>query len=218
MSAHCRICGTPVYDFASQTKPKLVYEVCPSCGFTRLKETFALSCEDEKKRYLLHTNSKADKGYMNWLSVFIDTAVKPILVQSAPGIRILDFGSGPVPVLAELLEKLGYSISIYDPYFAPDTAVLHATYTMIILHEVIEHLAEPHVYLKELLPILEHNGYFAMRTQFRPQCDSDFDSFWYRKDPTHRSFFTKQACTLLAEQLTCTMSILDKDIVLMKKL
>ncbi len=33
--------------------------------------------------------------------------------------RVLDFGSGPTPVFAQLLQGWGYDVTIYDPYFAP---------------------------------------------------------------------------------------------------
>ena len=190
------------------------YEVCPSCGFTKLKNEFYLSADAEKKRYLLHTNSREDAGYVQWLSAFLH---KARLLELTPDACILDFGSGPQPVLASLLQERGYKVSIYDQFFAPDPIVLRCSYSVIVLHEVIEHLADPRECLAALLEALAPHGYFAIRTQFRPPTDTDFDAFWYRKDLTHRSFFTKLSFATLAQQLGLAMSQPATDIVLLQK-
>lgn len=206
-------CATETYCYSCMARPRFSYKVCPHCGFTCLEEHFVLPPELEKLRYLQHHNSIVDTKYVTWLQIFV-TAITPYLNHEA---SILDFGSGPNPVLAELLAGRGFRVSLYDPYFAPDTDILYKQYKAIIIHEVIEHLENPFMTLQVLIPLLAPEGFFAIRTQVRPDSDDAFDTFWYRKDQTHRSFFMEKTLFLLAEQLTLTASKLHKDIFLMKK-
>lgn len=213
MSNRCLLCSTVTYTYKCTTKPHVSYQVCPACGFTSLDEMHILDPELEKQRYLLHQNSKLDTNYLAWLEIFI-TTIKQYL---KPDSFILDFGSGPNPVLADLLTSKGYKVTLYDPYFAPNAVAFENRYHAIVIHEVIEHLAHPLISLQELIPLLKLEGFLAIRTQVRPLSDEAFDTFWYRKDLTHRSFFMKKTCFALGEHLQLLVSFYTNDIFIMKK-
>ncbi len=210
MSNRCLLCSSPAHSYTCTTKPQFSYTVCPSCGFTSLNGEHVLNPEQEKQRYLLHQNSKHDEKYIAWLEVFI-SALKQYL---KPGSSILDFGSGPTPVLAESLIDNGFQVSLYDPYFAPNTAVFENRYHAIVIHEVIEHLGNPLAALQSLVPLLKPEGFLAIRTQLRPSDDEAFDRFWYRKDQTHRSFFMEKTWQTVAVSLNLIVTQIQHDIIM----
>lgn len=209
----CLLCSGETYNYTCTTKPQWSYRVCPSCGFTSLADKYSLNPEQEKQRYLLHQNNKLDTNYRAWLEIFMAALMQYV----RPGSSVLDFGSGPNPVLAELLAHAGFQVTLFDPYFAPNKAALEKQYHAIVIHEVIEHLANPLATLYKLIPLLEESGIFAIRTQIRPVSDEAFDRFWYRKDQTHRSFFMEKTCSLLGEQLELSISWHHNDIFFLKK-
>jgi hypothetical protein len=184
----CEACGaaTEAFEIASK-KGAREYFRCLACGFTRLSPRFKLSQGEEKKRYLLHRNALSDKGYADFLAVFLEKAIKPF---ARPGARILDFGSGPEPALSAILEESGYPCDRYDPFFARTRLWKTRSYDLIALHEVVEHLWQPAEVFKRLIPRLAPGGAISIRTRFLPARPEDFASWWYRMDPTHVSFFT----------------------------
>lgn len=171
-----------------------IYHICSSCRFTFLDKKFHISSDEEKKRYELHNNDPEDQGYRKWLSAFIDQAVKP---YAASGSMILDYGSGPEPVLASLLREEGYSVQIYDKYFAPQE--VSGSFAMITSTEVIEHVDDPIALLKKMKSLVIRGGHVSLKTSFRPSGDGDFFKWWYREDSTHISFFTVASIEKMAE-------------------
>ena len=66
--------------------------------------------------------------------------LRPRLPEGARG---LDYGAGPGPALAAMIEEDGYSAALYDPLFHPDEAVLSDSYDFITCTETVEHFATP---------------------------------------------------------------------------
>jgi cyclopropane fatty-acyl-phospholipid synthase-like methyltransferase len=126
-------------------------------------------------------------GYVNMFNRFIAAAVDPF-INTGSG---LDFGSGPGPVLYELLKQKGFTMTHYDPYFHDDKTVLTKTYDLITSTEVFEHLSNPLTTFKTLANMLNKDGVLAIMTSFHPQDDETFLSWWYRRDPTHIAFYTE---------------------------
>jgi hypothetical protein len=126
----------------------------------------------------------------------ITEAILPII---NPGEPILDYGSGPGPVLAQLLQEKKFRTTCYDPYFANNLDWQKEKYQLITMTEVIEHISDPLVELKKLLPFLLQNGYLLVTTYFHPEDDHEFLKWWYRSDQTHITFYTPQTMTVLAE-------------------
>ena len=118
-----------------------------------------------------------------------------------PGARILDFGSGPEPVPARLLEERGCGVTIYDPFFAPGDAWKSLKWDAILVHEVAEHLSAPLDVFSELSGLLKPGGALCVRTRFPPADRSLFDRWRYRMDETHIGFFSERSVRWLAGSL-----------------
>jgi len=190
----CRLCGGPTATISFSTKKaSQTYLKCEACGYIGLTEKQFPSRKEGKNRYLLHTNDSKDSGYLDFLNVFIKSAVLPCTI---PGSRILDYGSGSEPVLSGLLQDMGYVCDIYDPIFAKTRLWKKRAYSAILLHEVAEHLGNPQGTFTCLMNRLESGGIMALRTRFLPSGMEEFKSWWYRMDPTHVGFFTPQSLIL----------------------
>ena len=69
--------------------------------------------------------------------------------------RGLDFGCGPAPALAAMLEEGGCVMNLYDPFYRPDRGSLGQSYQFITATEVVEHLHRPGEELAALWEALE---------------------------------------------------------------
>jgi 2-polyprenyl-3-methyl-5-hydroxy-6-metoxy-1,4-benzoquinol methylase len=108
------------------------------------------------------------------------------------GGRLMDFGCGPGPVLAGLLRKHGYTVDTHDKFFDHNLDWENRTYDLITLTEVLEHLVDPLETLSNLARHLTTGGVISIMTLFHPNDLESFSQWWYRKDPTHISFYTPQ--------------------------
>ena len=154
-----------------------------------MEEAHHLSLDKQKERYEQHKNSAENQGYVEMFEAFLKVAVDPFMGRSG---RILDFGCGPGPVLAELLKKRGHGVDTYDLFFQKDESYRNKQYDLIALTEVLEHLPEPLKTLRALRERLSPNGSFAIMTLFHPNDSAKFADWWYRRDPTHVSFYTEK--------------------------
>ncbi len=193
-SMTCRLCGAPdPRRFFARGKG---YLDCPQCGYVGLEPTLFPRRDDECARYLLHKNDSADIGYRNFLETFVKA-----LPKIAPGARVLDFGSGPVPALSDMLRARGFIVTSYDPFFAPGKAWRRHLFDLIVAHEVAEHLRFPGRSLGALAGRLSIGGWLALRTRFAPDSDEEFVRWWYREDSTHVGFFRARSFVFLAGKL-----------------
>jgi hypothetical protein len=182
------MCGEPTTVFSLSTKKStLAYHRCERCGFIHLGQKHFVAQAEEKARYLLHRNDISNPGYVAFLRSFIMKAIAPF---KAPDCLVLDFGSGPAPILARNLEEAGYRCDVYDPIFAKTRLWRERRYDAILLHEVAEHMRSPGTTLAFLTTLVDEGGIIAIRTRFLPESMEDFGSWWYRMDPTHVSFYT----------------------------
>ena len=99
-----------------------------------MDESNLLKTNEERQRYLEHNNTIENTGYVKMFETFIDNALQPKFTAAD---KILDYGSGPNPVFAQIMRRQGKVVDIYDPYFSPLTEYLHRQYDMITLTEVI---------------------------------------------------------------------------------
>lgn len=188
----CRLCGGTVLVHGAKTgRARLEYLACTDCGCIALSRKCMLSKADERARYGEHRNSDDNEGYRRFLDDFVDTAVLPWI---GPGSSILDFGSGPEPVLAQLLRRKGYECDIHDPMFARTRLWKRKIYDAILLHEVAEHFRDPATSFQALASCIRPGGILAIRTRFAPDLrkaawPAEFDSWWYRMDRTHVAFY-----------------------------
>jgi len=155
-----------------------------------------LSRVDEKARYLEHNNDPEDLGYQQ----FVSPVVKAVMRDMRPGTHGLDYGAGTGPVIAKLLRKAGYSISLYDPFFHPDIQTLKSKYDFIVACEVIEHFHRPLEEFKKLHMLLKPGGRLYCMTD--PIDDRhDFGKWYYKDDPTHVIFYNRKNLEWIQEQV-----------------
>ena len=170
------------------------YFLCSICEYKFLNPAMRLDENSEKNRYLLHQNDVDNKDYQN----FVQPLFEQICAQVHPPAHGLDFGAGTGPVLAKMLQKQGYQVSLYDPFFWPDRSVLSGKYDFIFACEVVEHLYEPAHEFAQLRGMLEKNGLLALMTHLYNPAVS-FEKWYYRLDPTHVGFFNAQTFQWIKE-------------------
>ncbi len=122
---------------------------------------------------------------------------------------VLDFGSGSKPVLCKLIEQRGAKVDYYDKFYQTNKVYKNKKYDLITSTEVFEHLENPKNILSLLARHLTPNGTIALMTLFHTNNEDDFLKWWYRRDPTHITFFTPKSITILAKK--CGLKVLKHD-------
>ena len=155
---------------------------CAHCKLTFKDPSLFPKYDAEKKRYLKHTNSLREKGYIQFLNQALEPTY-PFLPLGASG---LDFGCGPSPVLASMIEKKGFICEIYDPYFFPKLPDEKKDF--IFATECFEHFFEPAKEMQLITSLLIPEGILTIMTQQWNE-KTDFANWWYVNDKTHVLFF-----------------------------
>lgn len=191
MSPSCPLCGSanasPYHDDAARA-----FFRCATCDLVFVPADQHPTPEAEARRYALHENSADDPGYLRHLRRLAD----PLSERLRPGARGLDFGCGPAPALARILEARGFHVASYDPQFFPDRALLARAYDFVTCSEVIEHVHDPAALLETLDALLGRGGTLAVMTRLRD--DVTFATWWYRRDITHVCFYSRATMTWIA--------------------
>ncbi|MFH1825728.1 MAG: class I SAM-dependent methyltransferase [bacterium] len=206
MAPICKICSKPTETIHDEQYGHNYY-FCPDCEFIFLDESKIITPDQEKKEYGFHQNSFDNAGYVQMLRDFIEQSVLPFKACLKTA---LDFGSGPGPVLAELLRQEGLRTEIYDKHFAPDKTALNKKYDLITATEVLEHLKDPLTTLKHLKSLLNPKGIIAVMTLFHPNNEAEFKKWWYRRDSTHIAFYTPKTFAQLAQLAGLIILLVDK--------
>ena len=191
-SLNCKICKASINRLTTLKNFRIFYH-CDTCGFISLDPSSFLTVDAEKARYDLHENSLENSEYLKLLRDFITLTVKPYSVQT-----ILDYGSGPNPVLAILLREEKYDIDIYDPYYAPWDSTKDSQYDLIVSTETFEHFQDPLKELRFITSLLKPRGYVAIMTSFACNYE-DFKTWRYKDDETHIAFYSITTFKKLAE-------------------
>ncbi len=198
-SETCPLCFSESNDLYSKDKNR-IYLKCPVCRLVFVPEAYFLTAVDEKKRYDFHNNSHDDEGYVT----FLYRLISPLKERRDTSHSGLDFGSGPIPVLADLMRQDGYKIETYDIFYdnRPETLLKH--YEFITVCEVIEHLHKPMSVLTTLFSALNEDGILAIMTQ--PAVPADrFFGWRYKNDPTHVLFFSDETFEWIANKFQCSL-------------
>ncbi|CAM4196086.1 class I SAM-dependent methyltransferase [Lacicoccus alkaliphilus] len=194
MNHFCKICRSEAilpYGLSGEE----TFHYCPDCEYISRNINQRLSRSAEKETYDLHENSIEDPRYVDYFYKFLNAAVFPYVPAGKDG---LDFGSGPSPVLAQLLERARYRMDIYDEFYASEKIYEHKKYDLITVTEVVEHLADPVPYFKLFAAHLRADGILAVMTQFHKNDPVHFHKWHYMRDPTHISFYTPKTLEHIA--------------------
>ncbi len=193
LTSFCKVCHAPVIEL-NDKQFNIVYLRCSTCGFVHLDDQFHVSFDEEKEEYNLHENSADDEGYVNYLNNFLKIAVDPFINEGS----MLDYGCGPGPVLAMLMNKRGFSTKTYDRHFPHDYDALEHKYDLITSTEVFEHFHDPVSEMKKICDLLNPNGILSIMTSVPPHGEA-FLKWGYRRERTHISFYTRKSLEQLAK-------------------
>ena len=210
MSFTCPLCESPGLQVEEWVVVKDTrYWHCTYCDLVFLDPQQRPDEARERQRYLEHHNSPEDERYVAYLRGFAEEALLPYVrpgISERP-VRVLDFGSGPNPVFAGVLQALGFAVDMYDPLFAPGGEWRHRRYDAVTAVEVAEHLFQPLEEFRRLRQVLRPGGYLVLRTLLHYGDRQRFAGWWYRQDPTHVCFYSAHSFEVLADALD--MQLID---------
>jgi cyclopropane fatty-acyl-phospholipid synthase-like methyltransferase len=195
-----------------QTSDTKTYWKCGNCLAKFLDPSLYIEAGIEKERYLEHDNRIDDEAYRSFLSRLANPLQKKLSVDDTG----LDFGCGHGPALADMLQAEGFQIDLYDPFFFPDKKVFTKKYNFITCTETAEHFHHPHQEFNALDNLLSPGGWLGVMTCFLTT-DEAFESWYYRRDPTHVTFYCEKTFEVIASQRNWQYEFPSKDIVLLQK-
>lgn len=191
----CPLCGAEAL-FWQHVLTRDYYR-CQICDLIFVDLRQRVAPHRELQQYLQHQNAEDDEGYL----IFQDQLLLPMQKYLTQPRRIMEFGSGPSPVFAHRLEKLGHHVSRFDIYFAADANVLSGQqrYEVITAIEVFEHLRDPGMTLQTWRRLLRPGGWLGVMSLIWQDRD-DFTNWWYLRDPTHITFLTPKTIRFIGDQ------------------
>lgn len=207
----CPVCRAPSSRHFIQIDRR-DYWRCARCEATFLDPSQRLAAAEECAHYRHHQNDPNDPRYRRFLAKLAD----PLLAKLPPGMTGLDYGCGPGPALAAMLQEVGHRMALYDPFFQPDPAPLDATYDFITCTETTEHFHHPADEFDRFDRMLRAGGWLGIMTCFQTD-DARFADWHYRRDPTHVVFYREATFGLIASAYGWSCEIPVKDVVLMRK-
>lgn len=207
----CIVChGSPVTLLVETDA--VPYWRCGRCETTFMDSACRLDRAAELRHYRLHDNRPEDPSYRR----FLEKLASPLAAKLAWGSEGLEFGCGPGPALARMLEERGLYVQLYDPFFFPQANALNQHYDFVTCTEVVEHLHDPHATFRLFDRLLKPGGWLGVMTCFQTD-DSAFARWHYRRDPTHVVFYRETTMTWLATAYGWQLEIPVKDVALFRK-
>lgn len=187
----CPLCGAKTHHFYNNKERE--FKFCISCSSISLDSKYLLSPEEEKRRYDLHKNISTDVEYQKFVRPIVN-AIQKEFTEKSYG---LDYGSGKDSAILKLLTDHGYSIKPYDPFYLNDKILLKKNYDFIACCEVIEHFHNPYFNFKQLYKVLNPGGKLYCMTKLYSE-NMNFDSWYYKNDPTHVFFYSRKTIEWIA--------------------
>jgi len=208
MNKKCKICGFETEEFYDKQFNIKFYH-CSNCEFISKDENSIITEEEELKIYNYHNNSVEDQNYVDFFKKFLDSSVMKYVNNGKNG---LDFGSGPSPVLATILEKdYNYSMDIYDLFYSKEKTYIGKKYDLITCTEVIEHLKNPMEYFLLFKQLLVNDGTLGIMTLFHSNNIEEFCDWYYRRDMSHISFFTAKTMVVISKLIKMELVYTDNN-------
>lgn len=209
---NCPLCG------AEDTSPYFTdnsrsYLACANCQLVFVPQKYWLSTEAEKEVYDLHQNDVQDSGYRSFLSRLATPLLEKLDSRQQQG---LDFGCGPGPALATMLNEHGYQVDLFDRHYHNDPSVFSKQYDFICATEVVEHLHDPNKEFSALFSLLKKGGWLGIMTKLVIDRQA-FSNWHYIRDQTHICFYRRSSFEYLAERFNAKLSFAAKDVILLQK-
>ncbi len=189
------------------------YWQCCVCRLVFVPEEHHLNAMQEKAEYDLHQNNPKDPGYRKFLS----RLYLPLKDKQPPPALGLDFGCGAGPALAQMFQEAGYTMQVFDKFYANDSGVLSRQYDFITCTEVVEHLSDPGETLDSLFAMLKPGGWLGVMTKL-VMSKTAFSRWHYKNDLTHICFYSRDTLEWLASRWQCSIEFIGSDVILLHKL
>jgi SAM-dependent methyltransferase len=186
------------------------YLQCRRCELVFVAPGNRPSRARERAEYDLHRNDVDDPAYRRFLS----RLANPLLQRLPAAARGLDFGCGPGPALAAMLEEAGHRVALYDAYYQPDPGALVPGYDFICATEVVEHLHRPGEELARLWRLLAPGGVLGIMTKL-VRDRAAFAGWHYKNDITHVCFFSRATWAWWADAHGARLEIIGADVILL---
>ncbi len=206
----CVLCNTDCKK-TLKYQQKIFYR-CLACGAIFLSPRFYISQNEEAERYSFHENDVNDVGYQKFVSPITNKIQQDF---KTPG-KGLDFGCGRGPVATFQLQKKGYKINLFDPYFENHPEVLEEKYDFIICCEVMEHFHKPKKEFQQLYKLLNPCGRLYCKTSLLPE-NISFENWYYKNDPTHVFFYSEKTLRWISSNLGFKKLEVYKDLIVFEK-
>lgn len=188
------------------------YQRCLRCELVFVPSGEHISEVLERSEYDLHENQLGCRDYLKFLRRLGD----PLMHRMPAFSTGLDFGCGPGPALQQWLIDQGFSVSVFDKFYADDQSVLLQSYDFICATEVVEHLRQPGLTLMALWQKVKPGGCLALMTK-RVRDVSAFSRWHYKNDRTHIVFFSELSFHWLANAVGAQLEVLSEDVVFLNK-
>lgn len=206
----CPLCQSKGQEFQEYRNRQ--YYRCEKCSSIFLDPSDYLSKQGEKDRYETHNNDVEDKGYQKFVSPIVEKVKEDYL----PNHKGLDYGAGTGPVIASVLEKEGYQINLFDPYFHNHPENLKMSYDYIVCCEVMEHFYQPYQEFESLYDLLKPGGTLYCMTSLYHE-DIDFKGWHYKDDITHVFTYHKKAIEWIKNEFGFSQVEIDGRLIQFKK-
>ncbi|MFW5972667.1 MAG: class I SAM-dependent methyltransferase [Bacteroidota bacterium] len=207
----CVLCGCADTLYLTKAHSRRFYS-CPCCRLIFVSPEDRLPPDEERSHYATHENDPYDPGYRAFLSRLADPLVRE-LPQGATG---LDYGSGPGPALAKMLRDIGFTMEVYDPFFAPAADALARTYDFVTCTETAEHFHHPAKEFRRLNRLVRPGGWIAVMTEW-PGDEVEIETWRYARDPTHVVFYRRETMVWLAEAHGWSCTFFRKNVSIFQK-
>ena len=205
MNDSCPLCTTKNKIFFQENE---TYYKCSVCFSIYADEDNKPNLASEKQRYELHDDDTNDLGYRK----FVNPITSSILKDFKSTDKGLDFGAGTSAIISTVLKEENYDIKDYDPYFHIYPELLEQKYDYISSCEVIEHFYNPYNEFNILKKMLKENGKLYLMTE--PYNEGiNFASWYYKNDPTHVFFYSKETFEWIKEAFCFSNVKVDKRLI-----
>ncbi len=199
-------------------------------GFFVHSDSFNTHAE-QKKRYLLHTNTLEKKEESNGYRLYLEKFISIVLdyeKNSERGTNIhalFDYGSGPYPALVMILKeynmkfvfKNDVQVKHWDPFFYPNGDFFEHGADIVFCLEVIEHFENASEGFEGLAKACAPGGLIAIQTQLAPKSFDEFKRWWYKDDFTHVSFYTLNSIEECAKRVGLVLESEKNGVVFLRK-